>query len=90
MYVQLYQNNFLEGKPITSIEEDIAYLREILSELTVKDFHDWIASWNSDYKNWVFIMQGKDPTYNFPTQDEILDIMKEVRESELSAGAKKR
>ena len=87
VYVQLYQNNFLEGKPITSIEEDIAYLREILSELTVKDFHDWIASWNSDYKNWVFIMQGNDPTYNFPTQDEILDIMKEVRESELSAGA---
>ena len=87
VYVQLYQNNFLEGKPITSIEEDIAYSREILSELTAKDFHDWIASWNSDYKNWVFIMQGNDPTYNFPTQDEILDIMKEVREGELSAGA---
>ena len=56
VYVQLYQNNFLEGKPITSIEEDIAYSREILSELTAKDFHDWIASWNSNYKNWVFIL----------------------------------
>ena len=71
----IYQNNFLQGNPISSVEEDISLSREILSELTAKDFHDWIASWNSDYKNWVFIMQGNDPTYNFPTQDEILDII---------------
>ncbi|MFR7809272.1 MAG: hypothetical protein ACLU4N_08355 [Butyricimonas faecihominis] len=49
-----------------------------MSELTVDFQIDCLM--NSDYKNWVFIMQGNDPTYNFPTQDEILDIMKEVRE----------
>lgn len=80
VYVQIYQNNFLEGKPITSIGEDIAYSREILAELTAKDFHDWIASWNSDFKNWVFIMQGNDPNYDFPTQEEIINILKEARD----------
>lgn len=88
VYVQLYQNNFLEGKPLTSIEEDIAYSREILAELTAKDFHDWINSWNGDYKNWVFIMQGNDPEYNFPNREEILDIMKEARQAELSSAKK--
>lgn len=37
VYVQMYQNNFLEGKPLTSIEEDIALSREILSGFTTKD-----------------------------------------------------
>ena len=82
VYVQIYQNNFLEGKPITSIEEDIAYSRVLLAELTAKDFHDWIASWNSDFKNWVFLMQGNDPNYDFPTKEEIIDILKDAQKVE--------
>lgn len=84
VYVQIYQNNFLEGKPITSIEEDIAYSREILAELTAKDFHDWIASWNNDFKNWVFTMQGNNANYNYPTKEEIIDILKDARNVESS------
>ena len=53
VYVQMYQNNFLEGKPITSIEEDISLSREILLKITAKDIQDWIASWNNNSKNWV-------------------------------------
>ncbi|WP_270592705.1 MULTISPECIES: M16 family metallopeptidase [Butyricimonas] len=87
VYVQMYQNNFLEGKPLTSIEEDIALSREILSGLTTKDVQDWIASWNSDSKNWVFIMQGNDPDYDFPTQEEILNIIQEARHKKLSSHA---
>ena len=87
VYVQMYLNNFLEGKPLTSIEEDIALSREILSGLTTKDVQDWIASWNSDSKNWVFIMQGNDPDYDFPTQEEILNIMQEARHKKLSSHA---
>ncbi len=87
VYVQMYQNNFLEGKPLTSIEEDTALSREILSGLTTKDVQDWIASWNSDSKNWVFIMQGNDPDYDFPTQEEILNIMQEARHKKLSSHA---
>lgn len=87
VYVQMYQNNFLEGKPLTSIEEDIALSREILSGFTTKDVQDWIASWNSDSKNWVFIMQGNDPDYDFPTQEEILNIMQEARHKKLSSHA---
>ena len=87
VYVQMYQNNFLEGKPLTSIEEDIALSREILSGFTTKDVQDWIASWNSDSKNWVFIMQGNDPDYDFPTQEEILNIIQEARHKKLSSHA---
>ena len=82
VYVQIYQNNFLEGKPITSIEEDIAYSREILAELTAKDFHDWIASWNGDSKNWVFAVEGRDADYDFPTKEEIVNILKDARKVE--------
>lgn len=83
VYVQIYRNNFLLGKPITSIDEDIALSREILSELTPKDLQDWVAAWDGSDKNWVFMMQSNDPAYDFPTQEEITAIMHEARNADL-------
>lgn len=85
VYVQIYQNNFLEGKPLTSVDEDIALTREILSELTAADLQTWVASWNSDFKNWTFVMQGDNADYDFPTQKELLKTMTDVRQAELTA-----
>lgn len=84
VYVQIYQNNFLEGKPIATVEEDLAFSKEILSELTARDLQDWVASWSQDDKNWVFMVQGNDPDYDFPDSEEIQQILKEAREAELS------
>lgn len=42
-----------------------------------------MASWNNDFKNWTFIVQGNEPEYDFPTVDEILKTMQEVREADL-------
>lgn len=83
VYVQIYRNNFLLGKPITSIDEDIALSREILAELTPKDLQDWVAAWDGSDKNWVFMMQSNDPAYDFPTQEEITAIMHEARNADL-------
>lgn len=83
VYVQIYRNNFLLGKPITSIEEDIALSREILSELTAKDLQDWVAAWDKGDKNWVFVVKGNDPEYDFPTLGEITAILQEARTADL-------
>lgn len=83
VYVQIYRNNFLLGKPITNIDEDIALSREILAELTPKDLQDWVAAWDGSDKNWVFMMQSNDPAYDFPTQEEITAIMHEARNADL-------
>lgn len=84
VYVQIYQNNFLEGKPMNTVEEDLTLSKEILSELTAKDLQDWVAFWNRDDKNWVFTVEGNDPAYDYPTAEEIRQIMKEAREANLS------
>ena len=84
-YVQLYQNHFLEGNPVLSVEEDISFSREILSELTAKDLQEWVASWYNADKNWTYIMQGADASYDFPTRDEITRICEESRRAELTA-----
>lgn len=84
VYAQIYQNNFLEGKPITSVEEDIALSREILSEMTAKDLQAWVASWYSDSKNWVFIMEGNGTGIVFPDKAEVVEMMRQVKETELA------
>ena len=83
VYAKIYQNNFLEGKPITTVDEDITLSREILSELTAKDMQDWVASWYDTPENWVFIMYGNDPDYDFPTRDEIMQMQQDVRREQL-------
>lgn len=83
VFVQIYQNNFLEGKPITTIDEDIALSHEILEELTPKDLQDWVTSWYDQDDNWVFIMRGNDEKYKFPASGEILDIIQQVRKEKL-------
>lgn len=82
-YVTIYQNNFLEGNPISSVEEDISLSREILSELTAKDLQDWVASWYTDDRNWVFVMRGNDPAYDFPSKDEVKQIMENARKADI-------
>lgn len=83
VYVQLYQNNFLEGNPVTTIAEDIALSRKILAAMTVQDMQQWMSRWEGD-ANWVFVMQGNDPGYDFPTAEEISGILKDVRAKELT------
>ncbi len=83
VYVQLYQNNFLEGNPVTTIAEDIALSRKILASLTPEDMQRWMARWEND-RNWVFLMQGNDRDYTFPSGEEISALMKTVREEALT------
>lgn len=82
VYVQLYQNNFLEKNPVTTIAEDIALSRKILATLSIDDMKQWMSRWDGDH-NWVFMMQGNNPDYDFPTREEIISMMKEVRTAEL-------
>lgn len=84
-YVQLYQNNFLEGNPVLSAEDDIRFSREILADLTAKDLQEWVASWYNDDKNWVYVVQGADASYDFPASDEIREIMQEARKAEIAS-----
>lgn len=81
VYIQMYQSAFLENKPITTVTEDMALSRRILSDMTAEDLHAWVKRWYDDEQNWTFIMQGNDSTYGFPTATEILSILKEAKNS---------
>ena len=83
VYIQLYRNNFLEGKPVTTIAEDIALSRKILAEMTVDDLREWMGRWKNTDQNWMFVMQGNDLNYDFPSISEITQTMQEVRKVEL-------
>lgn len=80
VFARIYQNNFLEGKPLTTIEEDITLSREILESLTPGDIQAWVASWFGSDDNWVFIMRGNDEKYEFPSAQELLALIQQVKE----------
>lgn len=88
VYIQIYQNAFLNHKPITTVAEDMALSRRILAEMKPTDLQEWIGRWYSDDKNWLYIMQGCDSTYQFPTSQEITAIIKETKTADIAPPAK--
>lgn len=83
VYVEIYQNHFLTGTPLITIDEDIALSREIVSRLTVQDLHRWLDAWNGNNQNWTFIVQGPDEHYAYPTREEIAETIQKVGKAEL-------
>lgn len=84
VYVQIYRNNFLEGKPITSVDEDLVLTREILAELIPGDLQRWVDAWYGNDRNWTFVMQGNDSTYQYPAATEIAAVISGVRQAEIA------
>lgn len=83
VYVTMYQNNFLKGNKVTSIEDDINISREILKKLTLKDLQTWLDGWQNSTKNFVFLIDGSDPNYNYLSSEQISGIMRDVRRSDV-------
>lgn len=80
-YVELYQQAFLEKKPVTTVKEDRELSRKVVSELRPADLQAWMKHWYEGNRNWLFIMQGNNPDYVYPAQDEIMAILHEVRQT---------
>ena len=71
VFLQIYQDNFLLGKPLCTVDEKLAATLLVLDSLSAKSFQDWISSWYEGRDNWVFLTQGNDSTYLFPDIQEI-------------------
>lgn len=84
VYVQMYQNAFLEHKPFTTVTEDVTLSRRILADMRAADLQEWVKEWYDNDRNWVFIMQGNDSAYHFPSCREISAIIRETRTAGLA------
>lgn len=88
VYVQMYQNAFLNHKPMTTVAEDMALSRRILAGMTATDLQQWVNRWYSNDKNWLYIMQGCDSAYQFPTCQEITAIIRETKTAAIAPVSK--
>lgn len=78
-YVELYQQAFLEKKPVTTVKEDMELSRKVVSQLRPEDWQAWVKTWYETDRNWLYIMQGNDAEYVYPAKEEITGIMQEAR-----------
>lgn len=83
VFFQIYQDNFLQGKPLCSVDEKLAATLTVLDSLSAESFRDWISGWYGVRDNWVFLMQGNDSTYLFPECREIEKMIRDTRLMEM-------
>lgn len=86
MYLQMYQNNFLLGYPISEFKQNIDTTEAILNSLTAEDFKKWITRWFDEDRNWIYIMQGNNADYPFPTEEQISAVTRSARDWTFESG----
>mgnify|MGYP000860055965 FL=1 len=84
--VEQYVNNFLDGEPIPSIDDEVAFWKKELPSLTVDDMNRWLNSlFMPGDKNLVITLSGeKNDSVKWPTKEEILKIYREVENEKLA------
>ncbi|MEG0795767.1 MAG: insulinase family protein [Odoribacter sp.] len=83
VYVTIYQNNFLQGNPLTSVEEDIALSKEILDSLSLEDVNRWLKTWQGETKNRLFLLDGNSVDYPYLTKADFLGMIDSIRREDL-------
>lgn len=83
VFLQIYKDHFLQGKPLCSVDEKLAATLGVLDTLSTKSFKAWISNWYDNDRNWVFLMEGSDSTYLFPDESEILAMISKSRSLEM-------
>ena len=83
VFLQIYQDNFLLGRPLCTVDEKLDVTLSVLDTLSAKNFQDWISDWYGGSDNWVFLMQGNDSTYLFPNAQEIEKMIQDSRSADM-------
>lgn len=83
VFLQIYQDHFLQGRPLCTVDEKLAATLTVLDSLSAESFRDWISGWYGKRENWVFLMQGNDSTYPFPESREIEEMMRNSRSAKM-------
>lgn len=84
-FVNEYVRNFLDGEPYATIEDEVAFYKELLPSLTAKDYNDWFMSlFKADGSNLVIALSApQNDTLRIPTKDDLLAIYHKVEAEKL-------
>ena len=77
---------FLLGYPISEFKQNIDTTEAILNSLTAEDFKKWITRWFDEDQNWIYIMQGNNADYPFPTEEQISAVTRSARDWTFESG----
>lgn len=84
-YVWEYFQNFLTQEPVPGIEFDLDFVKNILPEISLEEINQLPAQWISDKSRVVLITGPEKEGVNYPSQEEVLNILNEVEQDEVTA-----
>ncbi len=84
-YVNEYVRHFIDNEPIPGIESEYALMNQIVPDISVEAINRLIPELVTD-RNWVIALFCPDKEEMvYPTEDEIRDIIRQVRVEEIAA-----
>lgn len=84
-YIRQYVSNFTENEPIPSIEDEYGLMNQIAPNMPLSAINDLMKSYLSD-SNQVVTLFGPDKEgLVYPSKEQIINILKNVKKEELTA-----
>jgi zinc protease len=78
-YLGSYINHFLNGAPITSLEQDFTLSKRFISDITLADLQAQMAVWAGHQNAIVFLTAPDNMAAQIPTQEELSVIWQKVQ-----------
>lgn len=80
-----YVGNYLTGDPIPGPQKKFKYLKNLLPEITIDEINALAKQWVTDNNMALVIMAPEKENVKVPTEKEVLDIIKQSKNTELTA-----
>ncbi len=83
-YAEEYKRNFLmTEEPIPGIEKEYQYYQAFLPDITLEEVNQLSNEWITEENRVVVVMAPEIEGMEIPTEEELLDLLKEVEQTEL-------
>ncbi|MFW5916610.1 MAG: M16 family metallopeptidase, partial [Bacteroidota bacterium] len=83
-YVNEYRRNFLSGRPMPGIENEYAYAKKFLPQITLQDVNELADQWITDSNRVVLIRAPEKEDVKVPSEKKIEAILDSVWHAEVS------
>ncbi len=80
-YVNSYLSHFLNGAPLTSIEQDFVLSKDILNELSRDDLQQQMKKWAKHQNAIIFVSAPENSALPLPSNEDLLQVWKSVQSS---------
>jgi zinc protease len=85
VYLRSYINHFLQGAPLTSLEQDFTLTKELIETISLGDLKQQMKLWAGHQNAVVFLTAPTNMLEDLPSEEDLMEIWKQTNKKQTKA-----